>query len=348
MKRFTALLLMLLLLLTGCNFSVNVTNNRQQPAEELAELDHDETPELISYSNGCWYTQLYNMETYMISASTDPEELNIIYASENYIMDLNSQGDYAVWCEYISDYRDGQEISMDCFFLYDRQKNEVRTIYEAELPDNWWSSPSIGFSNGQIYFFTHDSAENAAAIFSYDLSTSAVQRAYTLPFSFHEFYINTVIEPQNILIHTSYDEGEEHLWRYSTLSGTVYSVELPENMEILALSYDAERATYAFHYYDEDCIEYIAVCTDLSNLRNIMEVGGAFISQISCRDGHVYIAFEDGRSLFQSSVLTDYDYINRTAQEVSGIFAFTESENVLYGLGYSGTLDSDISLYRIF
>ena len=320
--------------------------------------DPNDRAYLIANYGNIWYTftNKYKTSHYELSVSNKPENLEIVYETDDVsISCLYGNEDYAVWSE-IKDYNGDYKV---IYYYYDKDENQVWELLVLPFTQDQPQSNNLGLYKDRIYYEVLDYSSGTIEIIEYNITTNETKTIYTITgktagelksqsidIKDNNLLVTTFIKNKPTIMHINLDKlsTEDYKPNFIYLNNPI--------LNIYSASYD--NGKYAVYYNDSES-DKIGIYTNKGvlqkNISKFSKKSFAYNDKIYFKGGKLYwINLNNKNSskpISNKFKLMIYDLKNDKTYEVNKIFDFNISNSKIYGLGFYRDNPKNTRLYEI-
>lgn len=363
LRKWIKIVLFILSIITGFCISFLVrdeeklSNNLILDYSKTTNLIYEQTDRAVAFykSDKLWYTftNKYNTNHFEFSVSESPENLNIVYETNNVnIINLSGNDDYATWCEVSS-----ENVG---YYYYDVSENQVYELLTIPYTKNAKQIFNINLYKDNIYYEIIDYNEKQVIVMEYNITSNKNKTIYTIKdiddtdlgknsfnISDSNLLLTTFIKniPTIIKLDLNKQDNDSYKTNILTLNNNIsniYTSSIKNNKLIL--------------YYNKNGSDKIDI---IDNKGNIIQhiytfTNSEYVSfdDIYLKDNILYYIKVDEKvsinKMSDREKLIIYDLENNKKQEIKGIFDYCITKKNIYGLGtYKNNLNN-VRLYEIW
>lgn len=306
-------------------------------------------------SDKIWYTftNKYNTNHYEFSVSTTPENLFVVYETDNVnIVNLSGNDDYAVWCEIGS-----ENIG---YYYYDVSENQVYELLVMPYTKNMKQAFSIEIYKDNIYYEVIDNNAKKVVVMEYNITSNQIRSIYTINGIADDNLVkNNINISGNYLLINSFVNNEPtiiklDLTQKQNESYKTNIIVLKENIsDIYAISYDDNKYMIYYNKDGRDMIEMIDKEGSIKKrIHTFANKEYIYSDNIYLKNNMLYYIKLNEKistnNMSERTKLVIYDLKNNKKQEIKGIFDYCITKKTIYGLGtYKNNL-KNVRLYEIW
>lgn len=331
----------------------NLNNDYVSEYFKSAMVIYDEIdrPILLKKSNDTWYvfTNQYKTNHYELSVSDKPEQLNIVYETDNVsIWNLDANSDYAVWTEV--------KKNVVMYTYYDKEENQTYELMTLTYTNQEPQITNVGLYKNKIYYEIIDYENVNFKIMEYNVLNGENKIIYAMDGKEKtDVMYNTLNVDENSLLATTRVNGRLmiiHLdlakkdYNQKTISTKKY------NAIAYSVSYDNDK--YALYYWSNQN-QKLAIFNKSGKQEKVVykfnSNNYALYDKIKLKDDNLYwidIKINNQDQKNNHVNLMVYDLSNKNTQKISNIFEFDVNDKTIYALGYYKNNKESVRLYEVY